>query len=233
MQTQLLLNVVPNLVMCGVLEILQRGRQKSAAGQRSHPFCHRSEVFSLTWFPPSPWHGYMISFFPPSLFSPASRHESLPTFFTYRGGSGRGRSSERKQNEKLTRSASCSNNASPRSAFGSVRLELYNSLWRSKWKPTVARRSAEVWKGDSCWWGCVILLNQSWVGWDREWRLLGKCSSNTMRSSCTSVARAGPCAQRCLQMPSVESRSRETQVNNNLSKCAEDFLKYSPSPTQC
>lgn len=30
-----------------------------------------------------------------------------------------------------------------------------------KWKPTVARRSAEVWKGDSCRRGCVILLNQS------------------------------------------------------------------------
>ena len=41
-------------------------------------------VLSLTWFPPSPWHGYMISCFPPSLFSPTSRQESLPTFFTYR-----------------------------------------------------------------------------------------------------------------------------------------------------
>ena len=40
--------------------------------------------FPLTWFPPSPWHGYKISRFPPSLFSPASRHESLPTFFTWR-----------------------------------------------------------------------------------------------------------------------------------------------------
>lgn len=132
MQTQLLLNVVPNLVMCGVLEILQRGRQKSAAGQRSHLLNHISEDFSLTWFPPSPWHGYMISFFPPSLFSPTSRHESLPTFFTYRGGSGRGRSSERKQNEKLTRGASCSNNVGLRSAFSLVRLELHNSLWRSE-----------------------------------------------------------------------------------------------------
>lgn len=45
MQTQLLLNVVPYLVMRGVLEILQRERQKSAAGQRSHPFGHRSEGF--------------------------------------------------------------------------------------------------------------------------------------------------------------------------------------------
>lgn len=59
----------------------------------NHIFCQSeiASIFLLTWFPPSPWHGYMISCFPPSLFSPASRHESLPTFFTYREREGKGK----------------------------------------------------------------------------------------------------------------------------------------------
>lgn len=89
-------------------------------------------IFWLTWFPPSPWHGYKIRGFPPSLFSPASRHESLPTFFTYseKKREGERKRSERKQDEKLTSSASCSNNFSLRSAFMGVKLEQHSTLWR-------------------------------------------------------------------------------------------------------
>lgn len=96
-QTQLLLNIVSNFVMCGILKILQHGEKGKMASTTvitlNDIFCQSeiSNIFLLTWFPPSPWHGYMISCFPPSLFSPASRHESLPTFFTYKEREGKGK----------------------------------------------------------------------------------------------------------------------------------------------
>lgn len=100
-----------------------------------------------------------------------------------------------------------------RSAGGGVKLELHSiPSGDPKWKPTVARQSSEVWKGDSRWWGSVILPSQSGVGWDQEWRLLDKCSSNTKRSSCNSIAYGAPHALKCLQTPSVKSSSREMQV---------------------
>lgn len=83
-----------------------------------------------------------------------------------------------------------------------------------KWKPTVARQSSEVWKEEGWWWGCVILPSQNGVGWDQAWRLLGKCSSNTTRSSYTAVVHGGPHVLRYLQRPSGKPKAdrRNMQV---------------------
>lgn len=83
-----------------------------------------------------------------------------------------------------------------------------------KWKPTVARQSSEVWKEEGWWWGCVILPSQNGVGWDQAWRLLGKCSSNTTRSSYTAVVHGGPHVLRYLQRPSGKPKAdrRKMQV---------------------
>lgn len=133
MQTQLLLNVVPYLVMRGVLEILQRERQKSAAGQRSHPFGHRSEGFLTDLVSSESVARVHDQLFPTLVvLSSIQTGTFADIFYLQRRRRGEGRRSERKQNEKLTRSASCSNNVSLLSAFSGVRLELYNSLWRSE-----------------------------------------------------------------------------------------------------
>lgn len=39
-----------------------------------------------TWLPPIPWQGYMISGFPPWLFSPTSRQLLVPSFLICKAG---------------------------------------------------------------------------------------------------------------------------------------------------
>lgn len=41
-------------------------------------------VWVPTWLPPIPWHGYMMSGFPPWLFSPTSRQLLVPSFLICR-----------------------------------------------------------------------------------------------------------------------------------------------------
>lgn len=97
-----------------------------------------------------------------------------------------------------------------------------------KWKPTVARQSSEVWKEESWWWGCVILPSQNGVGWDQAWRLLGKCSSNTMRSSCTAVVHGGPHVLRYRQRPSGKPKvdRKEMQVTLRHERSSPTHCKH-------
>lgn len=148
----------------------------------------------------------MIGCFPPSLFSPASRHESLPTFFTYRKREGK-RKALKGNRMKYWHPMQAVQTTSVCGVLSVV------SNWNSsipsgdpKWKPTVARQSSEVWKRcDGGAVGFVILPSQSVVGWDRARRLLDKCFSNTRRSSCTAAVHEGPRVWRYLRRSSVQT----------------------------
>lgn len=125
-------------------------------------------------------------------------------------------SSERKQDEKLTSSASCSNNFSLRSAFGGCQIgTAQHPLETPSGNPPRLDRAMRFGKEGSCRWGCVILPSQSGAGWDRVWRLLGKCSSNTRRSSCSSVSSAGPSVWRHPQMPPLKTKAKKIKKNKN------------------
>lgn len=125
-----------------------------------------------------------------------------------------GESSERKQNEKLTSSASCSNNLSLWSAFSGVKLELLGTLWRSQVETHSGETELRGLERGELVVGCVILLSQSGVGWDQAWRLLDKRSSNTTWSFCTAAAHGGPRVWRCLRTPSVKTcRQRSKAVH--------------------
>lgn len=62
------------------------------------------------------------------------------------------KSCERKQNEKLTSSTSCSNNFSVWSVSVVLNWSCFLASGDPKWKPTVARQTCGVLKAESWWW---------------------------------------------------------------------------------
>lgn len=101
-QAQLLADVVPQLPLARVLKVLggqsregpsgccaprkgDAGQAEGGAGGGS-PWQGRGP----TWLPPIPWQGYMMSGFPPWLFSPTSRQLLVPLFLIWGGGERRG-----------------------------------------------------------------------------------------------------------------------------------------------
>lgn len=81
MKTQLLCNVVTQLLMGWILKVLER---------HTHPvrYAHIPNLTKValvlegacTWLPPMLWHWYMITGLPPWLFSPTSRQVLDPEF---------------------------------------------------------------------------------------------------------------------------------------------------------
>lgn len=87
MQTQLLIDVMSELLVSCVFKILEGRTQKSYVRKRKEKKerdTHTQTQFNHTWFSPILWHMYMTTGFPPLFFSPTSRQLFEPEFWSCR-----------------------------------------------------------------------------------------------------------------------------------------------------